>query len=826
MNEFFVPGSVPATNAPGASATIRAEFANVATAFDKLPTMAGNANELVVINPTGTGLTSSGFIISDLVTATGVQALTNKTLSWAGNTWVGFGTAATKTAGTGGGEVLLLAEANKLPALNGANLTNLDPTQLGVVPVLHGGTGATTLLDAQVALGINLKADANNAALTGAPVCPTPADGDNSAKIANTFFVNNAIAGVSGMTPSNSVPLVDGVGAPGISTQASRADHVHPSDTSKAPLASPAFTGNPTAPTPSPGDNDTSLATTAFVTAAVAAGGGVTLSNANPVVDGVAAPGVATNASRADHVHPLATVVAGSVGFTPAGGIAATNVQAALVELDTEKASLASPALTGNPTAPTPATIDNDTSIATTAFVQAVIAAQPAGMSPSNDVPLINGTASAGLGVTGSRNDHVHPTDTTRASTSTLTAHTSNTSNPHSVTKAQVGLGSVDNTSDATKNSAVTTLTNKTLDAANCKLGAVTGVLKATAGVFSAAAAGVDYVTPGGSLGTPAYGNLVNCTFPTLNQNTTGTAANATNIADGAVSTAAKIAANVVGVAKLAREGTAGYVLTSGGAGADPSYMALPASGVTSVGGYTGPAVTNAQVAASAAAHWGATPSLPGHTHSYAARTAINNITSANIDSPHTCTRDDGTTFTFTTTNPIAGSCLHPHSLVETPDSHAFICDIRPGDVVLTPSGFRSVIGSWESSLGSRQLVSVNNGPVVTPGHLFPLSGGGWAAVDPDEYENHDKGQQHPVKTLSGMCVIEANTVEASTLKLGDMVVTHQGPTPVTSIEFFTMKASGLPVFSLVIADETRFYSDGLAVATLGAGDSAPPVLS
>lgn len=38
-----------------------------------------------------------------------------------------------------------------------------------------------------------------------------------------------------------------------------------------APLASPVFTGNPTAPTPSPGDNDTSIATTAFVTAAITA---------------------------------------------------------------------------------------------------------------------------------------------------------------------------------------------------------------------------------------------------------------------------------------------------------------------------------------------------------------------------------------------------------------------------------------------------------------------------------------------------------------------------------------------------------------------------
>jgi hypothetical protein len=36
------------------------------------------------------------------------------------------------------------------------------------------------------------------------------------------------------------------------------------------------------------------------------------------------------------------------------------------------------------------------------------------------------------------------------------------------------------------------------------------------------------------TLGTPASGNLANCTFPTLNQNTTGSAGSATNIAGGA----------------------------------------------------------------------------------------------------------------------------------------------------------------------------------------------------------------------------------------------------------------------------------------------------
>jgi hypothetical protein len=41
-----------------------------------------------------------------------------------------------------------------------------------------------------------------------------------------------------------------------------------------APLASPVFTGDPKAPTPPPADNDTSIATTAFVHTVVAAAGG------------------------------------------------------------------------------------------------------------------------------------------------------------------------------------------------------------------------------------------------------------------------------------------------------------------------------------------------------------------------------------------------------------------------------------------------------------------------------------------------------------------------------------------------------------------------
>lgn len=49
----------------------------------------------------------------------------------------------------------------------------------------------------------------------------------------------------------------------------------------KADLASPALTGNPTAPTQTAGDNSTKIATTAYADAAVTAGGNTFVNNAN-----------------------------------------------------------------------------------------------------------------------------------------------------------------------------------------------------------------------------------------------------------------------------------------------------------------------------------------------------------------------------------------------------------------------------------------------------------------------------------------------------------------------------------------------------------------
>lgn len=77
----------------------------------------------------------------------------------------------------------------------------------------------------------------------------------------------------------------------------------------------------------------------------------------------------------------VANISAADITIAPTGGVAATDVQAAIAELDAEKVGFDSPVFTGNPRAPTPSLGDDDTSIATTAFVQAAIT--DAGASPA-----------------------------------------------------------------------------------------------------------------------------------------------------------------------------------------------------------------------------------------------------------------------------------------------------------------------------------------------------------------------------------------------------------------------------------------------------------
>jgi len=85
--------------------------------------------------------------------------------------------------------------------------------------------------------------------------------------------------------------------------------------------------------------------------------------------------------------------------------------------------------------------------------------------------------------------------------------------------------GTVTTTSVVSANGFAGTVSNASSTPAITISTSITGVLKGNGTALSAATAGTDYVAPGGALGTPSSGTLTNCTFPTLNQNTTGTAA-------------------------------------------------------------------------------------------------------------------------------------------------------------------------------------------------------------------------------------------------------------------------------------------------------------
>jgi hypothetical protein len=148
-----------------------------------------------------------------------------------------------------------------------------------------------------------------------------------------------------------------------------------------APLASPALTGVPTAPTAANGTNTTQVATTAFVlanggavTSVAGRTGAVTLSTAD-----ISGLGTMATATAADYstttvanglYYPLSSNPAGYLTSAPVTSVAGRTGAVTLAVADISGAApLASPALTGTPTSTTAAVDTNTTQIATTAYV-------------------------------------------------------------------------------------------------------------------------------------------------------------------------------------------------------------------------------------------------------------------------------------------------------------------------------------------------------------------------------------------------------------------------------------------------------------------------
>ena len=221
----------------------------------------------------------SGFLTSAPVTSvagrTGAITLSNTDIS-------GLGTMSTATA----------ADYSTTTVANGLYypLSGNPSGFLTSAPVtsVAGRTGAITLAVADVSGAAPLASPS----LTGTPLSTTAAVDTNTTQIATTAFVVAQAA--------SATPLVNGTAAVGTSLRYARADHVHGTDTTRAPLASPTFTGTVTipvgasisgfAPLASPtftgtptlptgtiattqtlADNSTKLATTAYVDGSIPA---------------------------------------------------------------------------------------------------------------------------------------------------------------------------------------------------------------------------------------------------------------------------------------------------------------------------------------------------------------------------------------------------------------------------------------------------------------------------------------------------------------------------------------------------------------------------
>lgn len=271
-----------------------------------------------------------------------------------------------------------------LPALNGSNLTALNASNLssGTVPAAQtaaetgdvtkpAGSNTTTLANIPAISGANLTTlNATNLASGSVPAARMPAlTGDvttSAGAVATTLATVNADPGSVGS--STAIPVITTNGK-GLVTAQTTAAVVAPAGT---------LTGS----TLAAGVTASSLTSTGTLTGG-ATGAGFT---------------VAVGASTITGTVPAANGGAGTISGALKANGSGTVTQAASTDLsDTALlARLASPALSGTPTAPTAAPGTNTTQLASTAFVgAAVTAGAPVGANPTATIgaSAVNGTS-------------------------------------------------------------------------------------------------------------------------------------------------------------------------------------------------------------------------------------------------------------------------------------------------------------------------------------------------------------------------------------------------------------------------------------------------
>ena len=161
---------------------------------------------------------------------------------------------------------------------------------------------------------------------------------------------------------SATVPKINGTAAVGVDAGFSRGDHVHPTDTTRAAVSA----------IPAP-------------------------SASTPLMDGTAAAGTGAAYARSDHVHPID--VSRYAASNPAGYITAAGAPVQSVAGRTGVVTLTHTDIT-----------DWTTALSGYALVGS-------GAQPSTVAPAMDGVATVGVGTTFARSDHVHPSDTSKYST-------------------------------------------------------------------------------------------------------------------------------------------------------------------------------------------------------------------------------------------------------------------------------------------------------------------------------------------------------------------------------------------------------------------------
>jgi hypothetical protein len=150
----------------------------------------------------------------------------------------------------------------------------------------------------------------------------------------------------------------------------------------------------------------------------------------------------------------IATIVNAGGTLTLPSGVTDTLVGRATADALSNK-TLVSPSLTGNATAPTQTQGESSTLIATTAFVTTGLALKANAANPTFTGTVAGITkAMVGLGNVDNTSDTNKPISTATAAALALKANSANpafTGTVTGITAAMVGLGNVDNTSDASK---------------------------------------------------------------------------------------------------------------------------------------------------------------------------------------------------------------------------------------------------------------------------------------------------------------------------------------------------------------------------------------